>query len=247
MKLTDEVYLVGGGDYGFNLSHRLYCHVYSIDCGEEIVLVDAGFGPCTDQILELMRGDGLDPARVSRIVITHYHADHVGGAAAMLRATRAELWALAEVADAIREADADQTGLAWAQSFGFYPKDYVWERSEVAHEYGDRDASPAGSLRLEAVATPGHCRGHYVLLLEGREKRYLFASDLVFWGGAIILQNVPDASVQEYAESMNRAAELEFDALLPGHHMISMTNGKRHVVTAANEFNRIGLPRDLLR
>ena len=28
MQLTDDVYLVGGGDYGFNLSHRLDCHTY---------------------------------------------------------------------------------------------------------------------------------------------------------------------------------------------------------------------------
>jgi glyoxylase-like metal-dependent hydrolase (beta-lactamase superfamily II) len=97
------------------------------------------------------------------------------------------------------------------------------------------------------VSTPGHCDGHYVLRLAGRDRSYLFASDLVFWGGAIILQNVPDANLQLYASSMNRAAELEFDALLPGHHMLSLMNGRRHVEAAANDFNRIGLPRDLLR
>ena len=88
-------------------------------------------------------------------------------------------------------------------------------------------------MTLEAISTPGHCDGHYVLRLEGRERSYLFASDLVFWGGAIILQNVPDANLQAYAASMNRVAELEFDALLPGHHMISLANGKRHVEAAA--------------
>ena len=86
-----------------------------------------------------------------------------------------------------------------------------------------------------------------MLRLAGRDRSYLFASDLVFWGGAIILQNVPDSNVQEYAASMNRALELEFDALLPGHHMISLENGRRHVEAAARDFNRIGLPRDLLR
>jgi hydroxyacylglutathione hydrolase len=89
--------------------------------------------------------------------------------------------------------------------------------------------------------------GHYVLRLEGRDRSYLFASDLVFWGGAIILQNVPDSNLQEYAASMNRVAALEFDALLPGHHMLSLRDGRRHVLNAANDFNRIGLPRDLLR
>ena len=247
MKLTDDVYLVGGGDYGFNLTHRLDCHVYAIDAGDEIVMVDAGFGPGTEEILELMREDGLDPGRVSRVVITHYHADHAGGSAALLRATGAELWAPAEAAHTIRVADADQIGLTWAQSFGFYPADYVLEPCDVAHEFHDGEQIPAGSLRLEAIATPGHCMGHYVLRLEGRARSYLFASDLVFWGGAIILQNVPDSNLQEYAASMNRVAQLDFDALLPGHHMISLANGRRHVVAAATDFNRIGLPRDLLR
>lgn len=247
MKLSDDVYLVGGGDYGFNLTHRLDCHVYAIDGGDEIVLIDAGFGPGTEEILEQMRCDGLDPSAVSRIVVTHYHADHAGGCAAMARATGAEVWAPTEAAATIRVADADQIGLTWAQSFGFYPADYVWEPCEVAKEYRDGDRIPAGSLTLEAIATPGHCMGHYVLRLAGRSRSYLFASDLVFWGGAIILQNVPDSNLQQYAASMNRVAALEFDALLPGHHMISLTDGRRHVLAAANDFNRIGLPRDLLR
>jgi len=247
MKLTNEVYLVGGGDYSFNLSHRLDCHVYVVDGGDELVMIDAGFGPGTDRILDLMQADGLDPSRVSRIVVTHYHADHAGGCAAIVRATGAELWAPVEAAETIRTADADQIGLTWAQSFGFYPADYVWEPCEVAREFGDDDRISAGALELQAVSTPGHCMGHYVLRLQGRDRSYLFASDLVFWGGAIILQNVPDSNVQEYAASMNRALELEFDALLPGHHMISLENGRRHVEAAARDFNRIGLPRDLLR
>jgi hydroxyacylglutathione hydrolase len=247
MKLADGVYLVGGGDYGFNLSHRLDCHVYAVDGDDEIVLIDAGFGPATDRILDLMREDGLDPQRVSRILITHYHADHVGGAASLSRATGAEVWAPAEAVETIETANAERTGLKWAQSFGFYPEDYVWEPVAVARGFGDGERLPCGDLSLEAIATPGHCDGHYVLRLERRDRTYLFASDLVFWGGAIILQNVPDANLQLYAESMNRACALEFDALLPGHHMISMQNGRRHAEAAARDFNRIGLPRDLLR
>src|SRR5689334_13084790 len=183
MRLSEDVYLVGGGDYSFNQSHRLDCHTYVVDGGDELVLIDAGFGPGTDQIVANMRDDGLDPSRVSRIVVTHYHADHAGGCAPLARATGAEVWAPAEAAETIRTADADRIGLTWAQSFGFYPADYVWEASEVTSEFSDGDAIPAGALSLRAVATPGHCDGHYVLLLEGRQRSYLFASDLVFWGG----------------------------------------------------------------
>ena len=247
MKLTEDVYLVGGGDYGFNLTHRLDCHVYVVDGGDELALIDAGFGPGTDEILACMRADGLDPGHVSKIVITHYHADHAGGAAPMTRATGARLYAGMEAAPTIRVADADQIGLNWAKTFGFYPADYEWEPAAVDEEFGDGTRIPVGELELEAIATPGHCMGHYCIRLAGRDRTYLFSSDCVFWGGAIILQNVRDSNVQEYAASCNKLAELEFDALLPGHHLISLSNGRRHAEAAAREFNRIGLPKDLLR
>ena len=82
MRLTDDLYLVGGGDYAFNLSHRLDCHSYVIDAGEELWMIDAGFDGA-DQVLGNMRVDGLNPDAISRIFVTHYHADHVGCLAEM--------------------------------------------------------------------------------------------------------------------------------------------------------------------
>jgi hydroxyacylglutathione hydrolase len=244
MKLSPEVYLVGGGDYSFNLSHRLDCHVYVIKDGDELVMVDAGFdGP--EEIIQNMEDDGLNPANVSRIFVTHYHADHTGALARMKRLTGAEVYAGAEAAAAIRTADAEQIGLKWAQQFSFYPPEFVWEATEVKHEFKDGDKFAIGSQELEAILTPGHCNGHYVLLLRGGTRSYLFSSDLVFWGGTIILQNVADSNVQEYAASMNKVLTYEFDALLPGHSCISMRNGRRHVQRAANAFNQIGLPDNL--
>jgi glyoxylase-like metal-dependent hydrolase (beta-lactamase superfamily II) len=246
MKLSEDVYLVGGGDYGFNLTHRLDCHTYVLDGGSELALIDTGFGPGQEQILDRIRGDGLDPSRIRKILITHYHADHVGGASGMRSALEAQLLAGREAADTIRAGDADRIGLTWAQSFGFYPADYRWSGSEVDGEFGDGDRIQVGDLSVEALATPGHCAGHYCLLVKGRERSYLFSSDCVFWGGAIILQNVADSSVQEYAASMAKLMNYEFDALLPGHHLISMQNGKRHVQQAHTDFSRIGLPKSLL-
>ena len=176
MKLTDDVYLVGGGDYGFNLTHRLDCHTYLIDGGSELALVDAGFGPGTDEIIDLIRRDGFDPSRITKILITHYHADHAGGAAQMKRATGARLLAGAEAAPTIRAADADQIGLNWAKTFGFYPADYEWEPAEVEEEFsdgvtdqgrragarGDRDP---GALRRALLPPPPRARPNVPLLL----------------------------------------------------------------------------------
>jgi hydroxyacylglutathione hydrolase len=83
-------------------------------------------------------------------------------------------------------------------------------------------------------------------LVTSNSRRYLFSGDHVFWGGKVLLQNVADANVQAYAESMNKLLDYEFDSLLPGHLAFSMANGKRHVEVAAQRFNRIGLPDNLV-
>ena len=150
-----------------------------------------------------------------------------------------------EAAPTIRAGDADQIGLTWAQSFNFYPPEFRWESCDV-EEMKDGDTFDVGDVVVQAIATPGHCMGHYCLLTSGGQRRCLFSSDHVFWGGRIILQNVRDSSVQEYADSMNKLLDYEFDALLPGHLTVSLRNGKRHVATAADKFNRIGLPPGLL-
>jgi glyoxylase-like metal-dependent hydrolase (beta-lactamase superfamily II) len=70
----------------------------------------------------------------------------------------------------------------------------------------------------------------------------LFSGDAVFWGGAVVLQNVPDVSIPKSAESLERLLQLDFDGLLPGHLAISLAHGKRHVETAVAAFRALRLP-----
>lgn len=246
MKFTRDVHVVGGGDYAFNISHRLDCHVYVVNGGDTMALIDTGFDGA-DEVLQNIKDDGLDPDRISHIFITHYHADHAGALARMRRLLgNIPVITSKEAAPTIRVGDADQIGLTWAQSFNFYPPEFRWEPCEVDTEMTDGDKFRFGNIEIEAIATPGHCMGHYALLARGGERSYLFSSDHVFWGGKIILQNVKDSSVQEMAASMNRLLDYEFEALMPGHLTPSLQNGRRHVQAAADQFNRIGLPKGLL-
>src|SRR5690349_21076539 len=82
MRLTDEVYLVGGGPVkDFGLSNEPDCHVYLIDGGDELALVDCGMaeGDSLERILSNVQRDELDPARIRTLILTHYHMDHAGG------------------------------------------------------------------------------------------------------------------------------------------------------------------------
>ncbi|CAN5730760.1 MBL fold metallo-hydrolase [soil metagenome] len=247
MRLTNEMALVGGGDTGFGLSAPLDCHVYVIDGGSEAAIVDSGMGGkygATDQILNHIRNDGISLDRISRLLLTHYHADHAGGAADFRNRLGLEVVASPLAARTLEIADEEAISLPFAKQSGFYPADYVFEPCPVTPSLVDGFQFDIGNLQVTAFETPGHSAGHISLLVEGESTRYLVAGDLVFYGGTIIAQNIHDCSIQEYAASTLKMANVEFDALLPGHLSISLTRGKRHVDKAAEQFSKLMIPRN---
>ena len=86
MRLTDEVYVVGGGtSNAFGLTNDPDCHIYLVDGGDELALIDCGIGEgdSIDRLMANVRAEGLDPSRITKLLLTHYHMDHAGGAARM--------------------------------------------------------------------------------------------------------------------------------------------------------------------
>ena len=247
MKVNRNLYVVGGGDYGYNLSNKLDSNVYVLDTGAGLWMIDAGFDGGS-RVLANMKEDGLDPGDVTRLFVTHYHADHAGALAYMREnlGDQVEIAISGRAAPAVRTADEEVIGLKWAKSFDFYPKDFVWEPCDIDVELQHNQNFKSGDFELTAIETDGHCNGHMNFLVTGEDSSYLFSGDHVFWGGKIILQNVADSNVQEYAASMNRLLEYDFKGLMPGHLNFSLENGRRHVQQAADQFNRIGLPQNLL-
>ncbi len=247
MKINEHLYVVGGGDYGYNLSNRLDSNVFVLDTGDELWMIDAGFDG-GDRVLDNIRGDGLDPSKITRLFVTHYHADHAGALAHVREALddHLQIAISQDAAEAVRTADEDVIGLRWAKSFNFYPPEFEWKPCEIDVELQHSQSFSVGDFELTAIDTRGHCHGHMNFLVTGGGRSYLFSGDHVFWGGKIILQNVADSSVQDYAASMNRLLEYDFQALMPGHLNFSLENGRRHVQQAADQFNRIGLPPSLL-
>src|SRR5690349_9576805 len=81
MRLHPRVYLVGSGEMG--LSDSWDCHIYVVDGGSELAMIDAGGGrPASyEMIRRNMLADGIDPQRIRHIILTHWHTDHARGAA----------------------------------------------------------------------------------------------------------------------------------------------------------------------
>ncbi|MDZ4764095.1 MAG: MBL fold metallo-hydrolase [Chloroflexota bacterium] len=247
MKLTSQVHVVGGGRFGFGISGALDCHVYVLNGGDELALIDPGLGleRDFDTVLQNIRDDGLDPKRIRKLILTHYHCDHIGAAAEAAARLDVEVITSALSAPVVRSGDEKAVSLDLGRAAGFYPADYVLPPCRVDTELREGDVVHVGDLALTAYETPGHCDGHLSFHFAGADRAYLLGADLVFWGGRILLQTIHDCRIDAYATSVFKVEALAFDALLPGHLQISLRGGHEHVTEAAKRFRQLGVPPNL--
>jgi glyoxylase-like metal-dependent hydrolase (beta-lactamase superfamily II) len=247
MRLAERIHLVGSGTMGFDLTDPYDCHIFLLDGGDELALIDTGAGMGVDAVVENIRGDGFDPARIRQIVLTHAHVDHAGGVAkARSLLPDASVLCSHAVAGFVREADEQGVSLDVAKQAGFYPLDYVLEPCEVDRELRDGDAIQLGDLTLQVLDTPGHADGHVSLLLDHAGRRTLFGGDVVFFGGTILLQNTWDCRLPEHIASLRRLRDLSITALLPSHLTLSLQNGQRHIERANESLDRLLVPNQMI-
>jgi glyoxylase-like metal-dependent hydrolase (beta-lactamase superfamily II) len=248
MKLTSDMHVVGGGNFGFGISGKLDCHVYLVNSGTELALIDPGMGMERDfdTILQNIRDDGLDPNQIRKLILTHYHADHIGAAAEAQKRLDVEVYSSKFAAPAIRSGDEKAAALDVAKAAGFYPDEFRLPPCPVDVELVEGDVIKVGNLELETYETPGHCDGHLSFVLRGGDRTCLIGADLVFWGGKVVWQNIHDCRIDAYADSMFKVEKVDFDALLPGHLQISLRRGKQHVDQACHYFRQLGIPPNLL-
>lgn len=249
MRLTPDVALIGSGMFGFDLSAASDCHVYLLDGGDDLALVDAGAGPLigdTELLLRNIAADGYDPSRISRILLTHYHFDHMGGAAELQARLGCEIHASPLTARVLETGDEAAISLPGAKAAGYVPPEYGLMPAPAIGDMTDGARFRVGHLEVSVIETPGHADGHVSYLVTGGDRRHLVQGDVVFANGTIFLQNVADCSIQKYSESVRKLAQIEFDAFLPGHMSISLRNGKRHVDTAAAQFEKLMVPKNFV-
>ncbi|NOX60698.1 MAG: MBL fold metallo-hydrolase [Chloroflexi bacterium] len=243
MKLMEHIYLIGSGLQGFGMTDDYDCHIYLVDGGEELAIIDAGAGLGVPQILQNIRDHGFDLAQVRHVLLTHAHADHAGGAAKLVKALgNPRVYMHAACARFLQEGDEEAITLAKAKEVGLYPPDYRFEPCQVDVELREGQRVKIGALELETIETPGHSQGHVSFLLSCNGKTILFGGDLVFFGGKILLQNTWDCDLRAHLDSLSKLRNAEIDALLPGHLTISLSKGQRHIDAALNIVDGLLVP-----
>jgi hydroxyacylglutathione hydrolase len=245
VRLFDRVHLVGSGWLGYSLSDRHDSHVYLIDGGTESVLVDAGCGLAAATIAEQVRAVNAGP--VTRILVTHGHADHSGGAGALAALLGARVCASAEVVRMLADADEEATGLVQARADGVYPA-HLRLRPTLAEQIAGTIV--VGDVAVTVLPTPGHAAGHLCFLARTPQRPALFTGDLVFARGRVAILDTPDTDVALLRRSIDELATLARDepstALLPGHGSFALTGAADHLAVAVDCFDRGSHPPPLL-
>jgi hydroxyacylglutathione hydrolase len=249
MQVTDGVYLVGSGALGFDLTDQSDCHVYLVTGEEtrEATLIDAGSGINPEAILANIDAAGVATKDVTRLLLTHAHADHAGGAAALREALpNLQVFASSDVVSILSAGDELRAGVGQGKASGVYPASYRYHPCEMQSNLVDGDIVNSGEVTFSVLSTPGHSTGHtcYVATVHG--KKILFSGDHLFVGGRIALQNTWDCRLDQYVASLQRLAGLEVDALFPGHLRISLNGASRHINHALTELQSGLLPKSIV-
>lgn len=244
MKLCDSVYLVGSGQYG--LSHEFDSSVYVVDCGSELVLIDTGAGCEVERIVSNIEKDGLEPKKLSLILLTHGHADHAGGAFYFQEHFNCKVYIGEADADMVESGTERELSLDIAKKSGFYSPDYTFVNCSVTVRFTHGQKISCGRYTFQALSIPGHSRGSSCFLVDLPVGRALFTGDTVFFEGIIGMLNCEGSELSDYRKHIGRLSDLNVDMLFPGHRVFVLSGGQSHVDRAIHSLSQLQLPRNFI-
>lgn len=138
-----------------------------------------------DGIIEQVEAMGAK--KIDKILLTHIHSDHCGGALALKKRTGAKI--------GIHRSRAGYLG---GEDF----------------QYGEGDRIQFGGGELQVLHTPGHESGHCCFYESGDQ--VLFSGDHILGFGTSVIRP-PDGDMTDYLRSLEKLLGFNISLILPGH------------------------------
>lgn len=183
-----------------------FVNSYTFRVGEETYLIDTGVARKAKKIVQAFQTAGVPLDRVGKVLLTHHHIDHMGGASFLLQNTHAPLSCHGDDAAFVDGREEAPMPLLMRLFMRVHPAPVA-----VLLKDGDR-VGP-----LVVVHLPGHTPGEVAFYEPTR--KILFAGDsVVERKGRLVLPAPKYASSLELAVgSLDRLHRLDVELLLPGH------------------------------
>ncbi|ODT06709.1 MAG: hypothetical protein ABS35_45550 [Kaistia sp. SCN 65-12] len=246
MRIEAGLNLVMSGGGGFDLTDGYDCNVFLVESGDGWLMFDAGAGRFPEQVFDVLAEDGIDPATIRHLFLTHGHADHSGGAASLRERLGLTVHAGAATAAMVASGDEEGISLGKAKRGGVYPMDYAYRACPVDRVWQPGEARLFGGVSVEMIPTPGHSSDHVSYLVTTPRRRMLVAGDALFHGGKVAIQDIADCDIAAICESVRTLAALDFDTLLPGHLAFTLRDARRHADQALACVNRLQCPPSII-
>jgi len=175
-------------------------NTYLIGTGRSIGLIDPGpDDPAHTRAILTAAGN----RRISHLIITHTHSDHIDGMPALLAATGAKTVGYGRRA---LQRGARRTSASGGE---YVDKDFI---PDIALTDGQHLAGEGWAVT--AVHTPGHAPDHLCFALN--DSKILFSGDHVMgWNTSVVAP--PEGSMGAYLRSLQRLSERDDAVYFPGH------------------------------
>jgi len=213
-------------------------NVYALETGDGLTMIDAGWRTATslDELDAALAAVGHRASSITDVYVTHIHRDHYTLAVELRRRFGTRIGLGQDEAPGLHElleisSNVPVASLQQLRRSGDHGLADAIEATTAAEPFDadswekpDRWLAPGeyvvGDRELEAVATPGHTRGHLVF--------HEHVADLLFAGDHLLPTISPsigfelgewDLPLGDYLDSLSHVLERPDAALLPAHGM----------------------------
>lgn len=214
-KVTDNLWYLGREETG----------VYYLEGRGGALMINGAMSYILPDVLAQMKEFGLNPKKLTKLLILHSHFDHVGivpyfkrtypAIEVMASAPAWEVFAkpkAIEIMNSFSQLSARQVNAFEALK----PYDVDWRNDVTGAVVGDGDTIDLGGVTLRIIATPGH--SNCSICAYEPTMKALFASDAVGVAFEDTLFPSMNTNVDQYLESLDKLEPLAVSHLCLDHY-----------------------------